>query len=56
MYSGKYILVFICPNRQADFLNTKHISFIVNGSNTQKYANNATQLKRKWYSNLQIHE
>ena len=23
--SGKYILVFTCPNGQADFLNTKHI-------------------------------
>ena len=23
--SGKYILVFTCPNRQADFQNTKHI-------------------------------
>ena len=53
---GKYIFVFTCPNRQADFLNTIHISFIVNGPNTQKYANNATKLKRKWYLNLQIHD
>ena len=26
------------------------------GLNTQKYANNATQLKRKWFSNLEIHD
>ena len=26
--SGKYILVFTCPNGQADFLNTKNIFFI----------------------------
>ena len=32
--SGKYILVFTCPN--------------VNVPNTQRYANNATQLNRKW--------
>ena len=54
--SGKYILVITCPNGQADFLNTLHISFIVNGPNTQKYANNLTKLKRKWYSNLQIQD
>ena len=38
------ILVFTCLNRQADFLNIKHISFysfIVNHLNTWKYANNA---------------
>ena len=38
--SGKYILVFTCPNREADFLNTKHIFFIVNGPNTQEYSRN----------------
>ena len=27
--SGKYILVFICPNGPANFLNTQHIYFIV---------------------------
>ena len=54
--SGKYILVFTCPNGQGDFLNTIHISFIVNGPSTQKYANNATKLKRKWFSNLRIHD
>ena len=37
--SGKDTLVLTCPNRQADFLNAKHI---VNGPNTQSYANNAT--------------
>ena len=52
--SGKYILVFPCPNGQADFLKTKHISFTVNGPNTQEYSNNSTTLKRKWFSNLQI--
>ena len=31
--SGKYILVFTCPNGQADSLNTKNISFIVHGPN-----------------------
>ena len=46
--SGKYTLVFTCPNGQDDFLNTKHI---VNGPNTQKYANNATKLKRYCFSN-----
>ena len=51
---GKYILVFTCQNGQADFLNTKHIFFIVNCQNTQKYANNSTKLKRKWFSNLSI--
>ena len=45
--SGKYILVFTCLNGQADFLNIKHIFFIINDPNTQKYANNATQLERK---------
>ena len=46
--SGKYILVFTCPKGQADFLNTLHISFIVNVPNTQRYAKNATELNRKW--------
>ena len=50
--SVKYTLVFTCPNEQADFLNTKHIFFIVNGPNTHNYAYNATKLKRKWFSNL----
>ena len=44
--SGKYILVFTCPNGQADFLNTKLLFCIVNGPNTQRYANNAIKLKR----------
>ena len=29
---------------------------IENGTNTQKYANNATKLKRKWFSNHEIHD
>ena len=46
--SGKYILVFTGPNGQADFLNIKHICFIVNGPNTQIYANNCkTKMKRE---------
>ena len=49
--SGKYILVFTCPNWQADILNTKHI---VDGPNTHRYANNAIQLKRYWFSYLYI--
>ena len=46
--SGKYISVFTCPNGQADFMKTQHISFIVNGRNTQEYA----KLQRKCLSNL----
>ena len=48
--SGKYILVFTCPNGKADFLKTKQNYFVLNGPNTQKYANNATKLKRNWFS------
>ena len=52
--SGKYILVFTCPNGQADFLNI--FFYIVNSQNTQKYVNKATKLKRKWFSKLEIHD
>ena len=45
----KYILVSPCPTGQADFRNTQHITYILDGANTQKYANNATKLKRKWF-------
>ena len=33
-----------------DFLDTTHF-YKENGTYTQKYANNATKLNRKWFSN-----
>ena len=45
--SGKYILVFTCLNGQDDFLNTKHIFFIVNGPNTQEYSSNSRKIEKK---------
>ena len=44
--SGKYILFCTCLNWQADLLNTTHF-YMENSTNTQKYTNNATKLKRQ---------
>ena len=54
--SGKYILVFTCPNRQADFLNTKHIFFYSEWPKYPGIFKQFNKLKRKWFSNLQIHD
>ena len=51
---GKYIIVCTCQNGQADFLNTPNLC-TENGTNTQKYANNATNLCNKIYDELIIY-
>ena len=43
---GLTLLDYVCRNGQADILNTKHF-YIENVSNTHKYPNNTTKLKRK---------
>ena len=49
--SGKYILVFTCPNGQADFLSTLHFFYVEKMAQIPKYANNATKFKRNWFYN-----
>ena len=51
--SGKSNLVFTCPNGQVDFLNIKH-NYL--NSKWPKYPEICNKLKRKWFSNLQIHD
>ena len=53
--SGKYILIFTWQMGKLIFW-TLNTFFIVNGPNTQEYSSNSTKLKRKWFSNLQIHD
>ena len=46
--SGKYILVFTCPNRQADFLNTIHMYVFLLNSEWHKYLRNMQTIQQNW--------